>query len=489
MNYLESLLESNPPLFQKMLVHVRKIAWDKLSGKIRNYFLSILPGMVSVGYNVDHVDREHQKIFISVDRSCDNLITRRLSEPVRFENGEQGCITNVIRNRNSETYQYLTFTSFYGEELDEITPKGTLRYFIKSKEHIVSYSFTRKTKRGKMKFYIDPAVHGNDVKLPGLKKGVPFSCNNIRLNFHGGAAEKIQTGIGNLVLEISGIHDTIAEKGEFIFFRSLITRIRRSENLLLHPGQFVNKPIVEEMRASLDNQVVADFIRKVGMTCLFADKMDVRLGIIRSIADNNVHVFCLERRTFLNLPVPIGKCFSPEDIVVIEDDDTISLPSMDIEGKVPFEEGIITAVNEVSQDGFILNNDRTRDYHFSFKSCDFKPSAGDNVKFVVIRNEWFKYEENFMTVKISKTGGDMKTCVILTSRVNKLTENVSGIAEDIENGQLFKFSMTVVACRKIRNLTGIPLQGKYFSYILGKNKPGPTDYPGIKLLELTADEN
>ena len=340
-----------------------------------------------------------------------------------------------------------------------------------------------------MKFYIDNTMHPDKIKLDGLKPGISFYYNNILLNFHGISYEKVKTTINNLVLEISGVDRTIPESGEFEFTESLETRIQKAENLLLHPEQFVTNPILDEMRGRLDNQKVLNFIREAGLTFLFAEKMTVRLGVINSIDKNTAHVYCFDSRTFLNLRLPIGKYFSMEDIVVIEEDESISLPSVEIEEKVPYEEGIIMSVNDANQDGFVLNNDRSKDYFFSFKSCDFNPLAGDRVRFVVIRNERFKYEECFMAVKMSKISGDPKTCVILTSHLNKLTDLVYGIAEDIENRQLFRFSMSVVACRKIRNLTGIPLQGKYFSYILGKNKPDPTDYPGIKLLELTADEH
>ena len=148
MNYLDKLLIRNPQLFRKMLVHVRRIAWDKLSVNIRNSFLSNLPAIVKVRYNFDHIDKQYQKIFISVDGSCDNLITRRFNNTVRFENGMEGSIKNIIRNKNAETRRVLTFSAYYGVKMNQISASGTLRYYVKSRENTVYFSFAEKVKAG-----------------------------------------------------------------------------------------------------------------------------------------------------------------------------------------------------------------------------------------------------------------------------------------------------------------------------------------------------
>ena len=162
---------------------------------------------------------------------------------------------------------------------------------------------------------------------------------------------------------------------------------------------------------------------------------------------------------------------------------------MTIDEKLLFKQGFIVSVDETRQEGFIRNQDFETDYFFSFKSCDFHPNTCDKVKFIVIHNNSPQYNGFQIAVKISKDVGNLNSCVIITSNINRETDSVYGLAKDIETEQLFKFSLSMKACTKIQNLMGIPLKGKYFTYISSKKNPEVHEIPKIELLLFTGDEN
>ena len=492
MKYLDKLMVRKNTLFRNLLMFIKKISWSSLSVNLQNYFQSKLPHGKTVKYSVDYIDMDSHTAILTVDSSYETILQNQLNKPIRFNRHTESQILKIYTRPAPQDCHVMFFELPFKRTSDNIQTQGELVYYKNQIEYSFSYSNFEQSKTGvSLKFYLDKTLYPESYHFPRIRIRGKFYCNFTPLLYLNRSKENSKGKTIEFKVKISGIEneDTIPNVGEFECVEDFEIKLGNCKGGLLHPEQLINTPFLDELTRNFENEKVLNFISRAGIRYLFADKLKVRLGIIRSIYQNYAIVFCFDSQSFLEIPIPIGKEFSNEEIVIIEINQCLYKPIVTIDEKLLFKQGFIVSVDETRQEGFIRNQDFETDYFFSFKSCDFHPNTCDKVKFIVIHNNSPQYNGFQIAVKISKDVGNLNSCVIITSNINRETDSVYGLAKDIETEQLFKFSLSMKACTKIQNLMGIPLKGKYFTYISSKKNPEVHEIPKIELLLFTGDEN
>ncbi len=222
MAYLDELLDRNSLLFNKLLVYIRKIAWDILSKKIQKYFQSTLQKGIEVKYTLDHIDSNSKKIFITVDRSYYPTIIKYSKEKIKI-NSDEYKIINILRHRKVTKCHFLSFTVPENSLLKQIKTKGQLHFFEDDKEFIFSYSSIEISKTGKhLKFILDKTIHNDSWEFPKMRTRDQLFYENIGLDFRGRSQKNVGDWSNDNILQISGIDpkEALPKKGEFEFIES-----------------------------------------------------------------------------------------------------------------------------------------------------------------------------------------------------------------------------------------------------------------------------
>ena len=495
MTYLDGLMGRNFFLFKNLSFHIRKIAWDRLSEKIQNSFQSSFPDTVKVKYIFDHVGVNGQSFFITVDYSYYHLFERKSGIKIRFNSSNEYQVINVFRHSTITRYHVISCILPRSISRSQITFHGELQYFRKHKEFIFSYIFFEVSRSGKyIQFFLDNTIYNNTYSFPRIRNGATIFCEDIEFICLGRTWQIKSDKTNELELEISGPNSSekIPVEGEFESIETDEERfLDRSEYYKFHPENLTRLKMIDELRTRLDDERVQAFIRKAGISYFFADKINVRLGVITSVKNEIATIFCFDSQSHIFIPVPIGKQFKVEDIVVIGDDENIFRPVQNVDEKLPFTEGNIIIFDDLSQSGYIINDETTEDYTFFGRSCNFIPLYGDRVKFLGMKDYKPDSEELSVAILISKVPAVTKTCVIISSHRVNSGEGIIGYARDIETNQQLKFIMKTNACVQIRNLTGIPLPGNHFNYIISRKATQTTsgNCPRIRLVQFLPEES
>jgi hypothetical protein len=494
MTYLDGLMGRNFFLFKNLLFHIRKVAWDSLSEKIRNFFQSSLPDNVKVKYTLDHADVNAQSFFIIVDDSYNHLFEKKSGTKIRFNNDDEYHIINLFNPRTTKRFHVILCASPDEISLSKIKPEGELHYLKNGDKFIFSYLFYELSATGRfLRFFLDNTIYDHTYKFPKMRHSSHMVYDDIELILWGRSQQVKSDKTNELELEISGPKpsEKILQDGEFEIIETDKERFfDRSDYTEFHPETLIRLKMMDELRTRLDEERVQAFIRKAGISYFFADKLNVRLGLITSVNNEIATIFCFDSQSHIFKPVPIGRQVQVADIVVIGDDESIFRPAQNVDEKLPFIEGNIVVFEDLKQSGYIRNDETTRDYMFFARSCNYIPLFGDRVKFLVMKDYKPGYEGLSMAVLISKVSAVPKTCVILSSHMAVSGDIVIGYARDTETNQKLGFLLSANTCQHIRNLTGIPLPGNQFNYIISRIHPTSSisNCPRIRLVQFLQEE-
>jgi len=489
--YFDGLVDRDCKLFNKLLFFIRKFPWISLSERIRSFFTKNLDFEIPVRYETEHSDSNLQKVVLVVNRLSELIISNKINHIVRFHNGIAGEIISYTKRYR---YKRVDLICLLQEEHfnAQINSKGILTVNKADKHYCFKYQLVEISVINKtLTFSLDHKTINQSFEFLELKKGDTLICNNITLTLSSLSINTFQEQPFDLILNISGPKRivSIPQKGEFEIIKTYESIIKNKNYSLFHPEQFTNTGFIRTLTKYLSIHSTLKFIEGVGICHLFTDKLKVHLGIVKRIKYNVASVFSFDTETYIDIPIPAGKILTVEDIVVLEKDGSIVPVDNEVNGQLKYEKGYVISVDESKQSGFIRNVDTNQDYFFSLRNVNVHPNTGDKVRFLKIKNRNLQYEGMQIAVKISKIPEKQKICVIISSHVDVGTNSVHGESKDTESGQIFRFNMGLQDCGNIRNLLGIPLTGKYFSYFLSRKSLEQTAYPKIRLIEFLIDEN
>ena len=160
-----------------------------------------------------------------------------------------------------------------------------------------------------------------------------------------------------------------------------------------------------------------------------------------------------------------------EQIVTIEKNKKLGIIEQDnYDEKIGYVVSTINQINADKREGFIYNKGKyqefTKDFFFSFDSCDFEPALGDVVKFIPAKNNSKHYMNLPMALKIHKEGSITRRCRIIKVFENYTKTTIKGIAVDLESTEYLRFKIETKHMSKIKNCSGVIEESQFYEYIL-----------------------
>ncbi len=249
-----------------------------------------------------------------------------------------------------------------------------------------------------------------------------------------------------------------------------------TEPLKFHPDLIRNNhKILHILDYSLkeNKKTTINFIQELGITYLFHSKIEsIKYGIVIDIYKNKVQIFDFTKKEFDYFPVHDyeKKKYYKEQIVTIEKNAKLGIIEQDnYDEKIGFETSTINQINADKREGFIYNKEKyqefSKDFFFSFDSCDFSPYLGDLVKFIPAKNNSKHYVNLPMALKIHKEGSITRKCKIIKVFENFTKTNIKGIAIDLESKEYLRFKIEDKHMSKIKNCEELE-EEQIFEYIL-----------------------
>lgn len=466
-----SILDKITPILQR-------VRYEVLPASLRNLFIEN-PGKTMVEY-VKHqstVGSMYFTIPISYLKVFENIIKDK--HPIFINNSHKVIPTKIEAVLHISEY-VLTAIPKSKELVKECTEGGTIEYKIENTTHQLHYtSYKPNTKGDKINFSINPDGF-TQPKIKGKDKIVVNKED--KMTFVG--FTKIHNEIEEYEITTGIVEQEIPIKG-FINIDMLLINFSKPNSY--HPDTLKIDYVIEKLNEKLTNSEIdsthiKEFIKKVGLSYLFYDKVDnVSFGVVVSIFRNLVRVHQIKSKSFRVISCTQNELrrLETNTVVIIENNGRLTpFDHRKWNYNIGFSESVIIELFSDRREGFIRNDFNKSpddsDFYFHFDSCNFAPKIGDTVRFIPSVNPFKNYKDLPVAILIERIDEFQKPACEIVEIIREEESNyIRGFAIDTLSDEELFFSITEAATYYVKDMGDDMLDvDQCFEYTVFKEADG-----------------
>ena len=484
-NHFDSFLQLSEYIYMmelsiidKIIPILQRVRYEVLPSSLKEIFVEN-PGKTMVEY-VKHQSAQGCMYFTiptSYLRVFENIIKEK--HPVYINNLHKVIPTKIEAVLHISSY-VLTAIPKSKEFIKECKEGGAIEYTIDNTTHQLYYtSYKPNSKGDKINFSISP----DGFIQPKIKaKNKIVVDAEHKMTFVG--FTKIHSEIEEYEITTEKIEQEIPIKG-FINIDMLLVNFYAPHKY--HPDTLKTDYLIEKLNEKLtnsevDNTHIKEFIKKVGLSYLFYDKIDnVRFGVIVSIFRNHVRVHDITSKTFKIISCTQNELKQLEinTVVIIENNGRLTpFDHRKWNYNIGFSESVIIELFRDRREGFIRNDYNNliddSDFYFHFDSCNFVPKIGDSVRFIPSVNPFKNYKDLPVAILIERIEEFEKPACEIVEVVREEESNyIRGFAIDTLSDEELFFSITEAATYYVKDMGDDMLDvDQCFEYTIFKEADG-----------------
>ncbi|WP_420573503.1 NACHT domain-containing protein [Kordia sp.] len=400
--------EHYPELYEQHFPFVQKYPYRLLPERFQNLFshlttTSSIPFELTEEPNTMCIERK----YIDYVKQSQGIFT--INDTLEIETK---TINELIVTITGKCELVLKHPKFKAPLLDDIPTEGTIS--IKSNSKVTNYQyhslFSKVLKRGGYGYLLELEDPDNTIEMRWLgtlnEHGYEVQIhtyNELRIASYNRNLKKKDPDKFHLIYRL--IHDDeIPQKGILKNHHNYLENT--NSTIIYHADSVLSDENWSKLiKRNIQERKTIRFVEDVGLTHAYHTELEnVNYGIVVNYVGKFLKYYNFKYANFGSLLMKsmYTNMYQEEDILIIEKNGKVHLVDNEESNldKIGYIQSKVVAIGNL--EGFIKNEESTKDYYFNFKSCNFIPKIGDKVRFLPAKNFYASNENQPIALRITQ---------------------------------------------------------------------------------------